>query len=211
MGQRRAPDQRFSELQRVDDIEHVDGITETLVDVTQPDGNALRIYSHVVSEALNNVCQHSDAGGFCLAQYYPNHNRVRVCIADYGIGLRQSLAAFQPDSDQDAIDCALAAGVTGRAIRLGQREVRNRGIGLSAIRGLVTQNQGELMIWSGTGIRREGGQIEFREGPHWQGTLISVTMPRNEFPRSYRDVMRDLDQELRAREQGQVRRMRRLP
>ena len=111
-GARRAP---AGVLQNsVSDIEEVDEITAALVEVVQPDDEERRIRSHILSEALNNVCQHSDAVGFCSAQYYWSENVVRLAIGDPGRGLRAALHRFNPTDDQEAISMALRAGVSGR-------------------------------------------------------------------------------------------------
>jgi hypothetical protein len=94
---------RFSELQRISDMEEVDAITEGLIQVTALSPEARDIYGHVVSEALNNVCQHSGAAGYCMSQFYPSERSVRFCIADCGQGLRKALARFNPESDETAV------------------------------------------------------------------------------------------------------------
>lgn len=117
-GVARKPRGRFSELRSVAEIEEVDEITEALVAVTNPTRAAQRVFNHVVSEALNNVCQHSDAEGFCLAQYYPQTDEVRFCIGDFGCGLRHSLRGLTPADDREAIQLALRVGITGRPPQL---------------------------------------------------------------------------------------------
>ncbi len=45
---------------------------------------------YAVSELINNVLQHANGRGFISAQYYKKSDRVQVCIADIGIGVRAS-------------------------------------------------------------------------------------------------------------------------
>lgn len=209
IGPRTAPEGRFCELRRISDIEEVDEITEALVDVTDPSAVARRIYGHVVSEALNNVCQHSGSHGFCHAQFNPHEGLVRFCIADYGCGLRHALRGFGPKDDSEAIAKALEVGVTSGNTRMGTPEMRNRGVGLSAAHRLVVENEGELVIWSGTGVHPERRLLGRGEVPSWQGTLVAAKIRRNGFARTFQDVMRELEGELREREQPH--RMTRLP
>jgi hypothetical protein len=169
------------------------------------------VYSHIVSEALNNVCQHSEAAGFCAAQFYPQTREVRFCIGDFGCGLRQALQAFAPENDYMAVLKALEVGVTGRQVRIGQREMRNRGIGLSAIHRLVEDNDGSLTVWSGTGIFRTTPLARSDSMPYWPGTLVAAKMQRNILLRAFRDTMRSLEDELKARGRANRRRDTRSP
>jgi hypothetical protein len=164
-GARRPPAGRFAELRRVSEIEEVDEITAALVEVVQPDDEERRIRSHILSEALNNACQHSDAVGFCSAQYYWSENVVRLAIADPGRGLRAALHRFNPTDDREAISMALRAGVSGRSEAeqlAAPKEMRNRGIGLTAIHRLTIGTGGEVQIWSGR-CRYEGVASAYRE------------------------------------------------
>jgi hypothetical protein len=91
--------------------------------------------------------------------------------------------------------------------------MRNRGIGLSAIHHLVQGNNGSLTVWSGTGMFRTLPMAGGDSMPHWPGTLVAASMQRNTLFRAFRDIMRRLDDELRARERanGRPRFARRLP
>ena len=205
-GTPRDPEGRFSEIRVVEDTNETDYISSDIVSVTEPLEEARQIYLHIVTEALNNVCQHSGAAGYCASQYYPKKNLVRFAIADYGIGLRNSLEAYNPNSDLDAIRLALKVGVSGgpRRLRVGEpQHMRNRGVGLTAIKKLVVGNGGRLTIRSGVSgfyIHSRGAGLE-AEVP-WPGTLVAAEMPRNQVNRSFRDAMEELRTELRAMEES---------
>jgi hypothetical protein len=207
---------RFSEIRRIEDIREVDPITEELVAVTNPDPGALRVHGYLVSEALNNVCQHSGAVGFCASQAYPSEGTVRFAIGDCGCGLREALADHAPADDAEAIELALRVGVTGRsraAQMAAPREMRNKGVGLSAITKLVAANRGSLLIWTGSAVKDwTVARSRMLAAPHWQGVLLAAKMPRVKFLRTERDVIRELIPELQAIEKAQMRRpLRRLP
>ncbi len=203
----------FSELHRIEEQQQVDAIAEAVVSVFDLGSEARKICNHIVSEALNNVCQHSQAVGFCLAQYYPQKDEVHFCIGDYGVGLRRSLKGYRPSSDLAAVELALHVGVTRQAPRLGQREMRNRGVGLSAIERLVCGNRGTLGLWSGSGLLiRAGDTSQGRtDVPHWQGTLLVARLPRNQFTRNFHEIMRELIDDLASVENEQPRRWTRMP
>lgn len=195
-GPAREAEGRFSELKAIGDIFEVDEVTEGLVDVSQPTGEFRETHNHIVSEALNNVCQHSRACGFSQAQLY-KATEVHFCIGDAGIGLREALRVFGPLDDLAAIEMALRVGVTSGSSRLGQRELRNRGVGLCAIERLVVGNGGRLVIWSGTGFYGSDG-TRLANAPHWQGTLVAAALRRNYLAMNFRDAMKQLDNEQRA-------------
>ncbi len=201
-GGRRDPAGRFSEVKYVWDIDDVDGFTNELVSVVNPAADALQVYSHVVSEALNNVCQHSKHQGFCASQYYEARNQCRFSIVDYGIGLFQSLRHHNPRDDVAAVALALRPGITGRTREeqmQDPRHMRNRGVGLSAIRELVTKNKGDLTVWSGAAIYRASwAGASLNNAPRWQGTLVAATIPRTISGPPFRDIMRQLDDESRS-------------
>ena len=217
-GRQRTSAGRFSEIQPIEDIEKVDDLTSDLVRVAAPNEDAQRIFSHVVSEALNNVCQHSEYIGYCASQYYEGSSRgmVRFCIADAGIGLKESLKnSYRPKDDITAVLKALEVGVTGRS-RAAQlavpRHMRNRGVGLSAILKLVQGNHGSLTLWSGNArYQCSAFGAGVKESPYWQGTFLAVEMPRREISARFGDIMRELTAELRVIESGRARRRRRRP
>jgi len=204
------PGGRFSEIAVVDDIDETDGIAAGLVAVANPSERARLIYLHVVTEALNNVAQHSGAVGYCASQYYPANNRVRFAIGDCGVGLFENLRDHRPETDTDAILLALKVGIKGRSRvppGLQPRHLRNRGVGLSAIRRLVVGNGGTLTIRSGVG--RYTGWVNGAsiDGAYrWPGTLIDAEMPRNTVNRDFRAAMLELSAELRKIERASRRR-----
>jgi hypothetical protein len=200
-GVARAARRRLAELRKVTDIYEVDDLTDELVSVASPSPDARKTFSHIVSELMNNVCQHSGAHGFSAAQHWPATGRVQFCIADYGCGLQHALARYSPKDDCDAVDLALRVGVTGRPPNFGQPHMRNRGVGLSCAHRLATANNGAFVLWS------NGGMFSTQMGTlssnvRWTGTLVAVTMHRDNLPADFRAVMRDLTDELHAVEKA---------
>jgi hypothetical protein len=102
-GQPRPPRGRFSVVRRVTPDTENDQIAHEIVQVQQPSEEAYQIYQHIVSEALDNISQHSAAEGFTASQYYESQRRSAFCIADYGCGLRRALYRFEPENDEHAI------------------------------------------------------------------------------------------------------------
>ena len=200
-------DGQFCELRRISDIYAVDEVTEALVAVTDPTPEGWKVYSHIVSEALNNVCQHRQFRRFLPGAVQSAGGQGPTSNHPYGCGLRHALRAFRPDDDRAAIAKALEVGVTSGQTRMGTTGMRNRGVGLSAIHKLVAGNGGDLVIWSGNGVFPTNKSLCRGDVPAWQGTLLAARMERNNFSRGFRDVMLELDAELRERERERPARL----
>jgi hypothetical protein len=196
---------RFSEIRRISDIWDVDKITDELVEITSPDESCHRTLSHIYSELMNNVCQHSQSCGFTCAQYWPATSNVQFCIGDYGIGLQSALETrYRPNDSLTAIKLAMDVGVTSNPPQIGQPHMRNRGVGLSCAYRLVTANGGRFNVWSGDGFfcSQTGERIVNR----WTGTLITLTMNRESLTADFAAVMNQLIAELKLVERARSRR-----
>jgi hypothetical protein len=192
---------RYAEIRKVSDIECVDTLTRELVAASQPEVGISNTFSHILSEAMNNVCQHSGVFGFSAAQYWAKNGRVELCIADSGCGLRSALSPrYAPANDSDAIRLALKVGVTSNSPNFGQSLMRNRGVGLSCIDRLVQANGGKFEIWSGRGrfVNGDGHNHLSVTQNRWTGTLLTVNMMRDKLTANFQAVMQELTAELRS-------------
>jgi len=205
---------RFSELLLVSSPEDVDDVAETVLSAIDLECEVHKICQHIVTEALNNVVQHSGTAGFCLAQYYDQRETVKLCIGDWGVGFLGTLSGRGARDDRQAIELALEVGVTGSLPRLQQREMRNRGVGLTAIERLVKANRGTVQIWSGGARVRIGpDRREWQVGlPRWPGVLLVAELRREQILTGVREILRQLDKELREKDKaGGTRPIRRIP
>lgn len=213
---RHDPDGRFSEIRKVDDPEQVDELTEALASVTTDDARTFAEHAYILSEALNNICQHSEGSGYCASQAYPSSGVAKFAIADTGRGLRAALARFTPSSDAAAIAKALEVGVSGRSHveqMMSPNKARNKGIGLTALTRLIEANNGSYVLWSGTAVRAHAnGRSRMHETAPWQGVYLAAEVPRVNFRTTHSDIIRELTPELREVERQNARpRLRRLP
>lgn len=99
-------------------------------------------------EAITNVIDHSEIDDYYICcQHYPERRQIRLCIADSGIGIRNSLSKSAEytnlRNDHNAIERATEEGVTSRPGRAG--------LGLNHIKQFLTVNKGQLCIISGHG------------------------------------------------------------
>ncbi len=104
---------------------------------------------YAAGELINNVLQHARAGGFTLAQVYPQLGMVRVAIADFGIGIRGSFEETRPPfwddaaSDLDTVRVALEPKVSSKLhVTSPWGEGVNVGVGLSILKELARDAEG---------------------------------------------------------------------
>jgi len=112
------------------------------------DENAINGFIVALSEACQNIIEHSEYKGFVGVQKYHfqnlNKNVVKIAVMDIGIGFRRSLSErFSLKSDIDAIEKGLLHGAS-------RFSDKGRGHGLSAVRRFVKQWNGKLSVRSGT-------------------------------------------------------------
>jgi anti-sigma regulatory factor (Ser/Thr protein kinase) len=87
---------------------------------------------YVITELVRNVLEHavSPVGAMVCAQYFSKTERLSLGVADFGVGIRESIGTFHhAPTDLEAIHLALRPGVTGATARLGGN-AQNAGAGL---------------------------------------------------------------------------------
>jgi len=188
---------RFSELEKVGDDNETDETVNRIISTLGLDeySQEWKVVNHIIAESINNVCHHSDSFGYAAAQYYPKTDVVEISIGDYGIGLRQSLSRLYPlESDGEAILKALEPNVTSNPPHPGQKERRNRGVGLTTVYRLVQASQGKLRIWTGDALW-EDTVISSQDRP-WKGTILSIKVRRANLTLQFREIMRQIEKEI---------------
>lgn len=101
-----------------------------------------------ISEIFINIQDHSGQKTGCIfAQHYPNINKIKIAISDFGIGIPTAVQRqFAAPSDNDAILKAVEMGFSTRSTP------QNRGVGLpTLIANAVQNNGGNIAIHSGRG------------------------------------------------------------
>jgi hypothetical protein len=144
---------------------------------------------YAVSELINNVNQHAIGKGFISAQYYPSKgDMVQICIADIGIGIRNSfLDSHSPlsskaSSDREAIELALSPEASSKThIKdpyTGGTE--NKGVGLTILREIIVQTGSNFVIVSGeAGIYiSNNSQRQFTLPNPYKGTIVGFSFHR---------------------------------
>ena len=141
-----------------------------------------------MAEIIGNTMDHSnsDLGCFVMAQAYPGSKRIRYCIGDRGIGIRDHLTKTYPEMNKlptsEVILYATGDGVTGN-------KKNNSGQGLFLLKEeLVRICGGSFRIISGDGMYEEtfilDEQHKFKERKvkhtelpfYFQGTFVDIVL-----------------------------------
>jgi len=128
-----------------------------------------------LQETMTNVIDHSGVREYYVCAYaYPEKRQIRLCIADLGVGILQSLK-ISPDhanlsNDYDAIKLATVDGVSSRNER--------DGMGLNHIKNFIKINKGQMCIISGRGKVYwkfdQGKILEQNMDTPFHGTIVKL-------------------------------------
>ncbi len=149
---------------------------------------------YVLTEAGNNIRQHSAGTGFAAAQVNRQEGLVRLALADNGMGILGSFRnAGLPWSagmdDASAIVRALEPRVSCKP------NDPNEGVGLTLVSELARLTKGWLLIVSGSGILQisAGGAVKVSTLPnsgYYHGTLFTLTLAQ-ESARGFSELLHD--------------------
>lgn len=169
---------------------------------------------YIIDEIARNVIEHADAdhGAIVCAQYYPRSKKIRIGIADTGLGVRITIGRHHPvKSYMDAIQLALWPGITGTTNKPGGTS-HNAGAGLFFTKSIARVNQDHFLIYSGDAMYKllspkDEERLSMphdpfddrhskEEGlPFWKGTAvgIDITLEQTE---QFQTLLRALNQVL---------------
>lgn len=128
-----------------------------------------------ISEAITNVIDHSGVNDYYICCWnYPSLKKIRLCIADLGMGIRSSLTKRSQYSnirtDHQAILKAIEDGVSSRP--------EKAGLGLDHISRFMRVNKGQLCIISCRGKVfwkfDQGKILEQKMKTQFHGTIIKM-------------------------------------
>lgn len=147
-------------------------LQETLRDMPDIELSVLQALAYCFYEIMDNVLIHSDKScGTVLMKYFPQEKRIRVLVADDGIGIRASLSKnprFSGISEKDALRSCIEDRVTSG---------NGMGFGLYSTARLVKNAGTRLLIHSGSHLLCcEGENIAVDEVPDWEGTLVFLEL-----------------------------------
>lgn len=148
---------------------------------------------YILGELIRNVIEHAGAehGAIVCAQYYEDSNRIRIGIADTGIGIKKSINVSYPTDDYSrSLQLALWPGITGTTKRPEGTD-ENVGAGLFFIKSIARTNRDYFMIYSGDTMYKlhkapprkkfklhidpfEDKHALENNLPHWSGTVVGI-------------------------------------
>lgn len=170
---------RIMELQRFSRDQDDDKLASQVFRILEwDDPEDAKTLFRCISEAIDNVCEHSGSdGGWAALQQYKDRSdtrRVAFAVGDSGIGLRASLArAIDVCSDRDAISRSVERGVSGTGDD-------TRGEGLADLIARVRARGGHVRLWSGNASALTGqneGLFHTKSHPFaFDGTMIYATL-----------------------------------
>ena len=131
-----------------------------------------------VDEVFNNAANHSKTGKIiCCGQYFPKNDRLNFAVADFGVGILQTIKDYMQRLNEDytgddlsAIDWATNGNST-------KSDGMPGGMGLRTLCRFLDVNEGAVRIVSGTGYWRKGRRAEMKkkELPYpFPGTVVDL-------------------------------------
>jgi hypothetical protein len=131
--------------------------------------------SYCFYEVLDNVLTHSEKlCGTAIMLYSPNEHKIRILVADDGIGVKASLAVnplYTHITEEDALLKCIKDKVT---------DGKGMGFGLYSTSLLIKNAGVTLDIHSGsTMMEYNGKQTLVKKVPYWQGTLVYFELYSN--------------------------------
>lgn len=151
-------------------------VVDRIIDIFRKNYNVdpsiYKSLNYCLWEQIDNVQTHSGkkGTGYVVAQNYPTHNEIRICVVDTGIGIYDSLtktddSVFSQLTYKEAIKKCIEEKVT-RGTGMGN--------GLYHSSQFALKNKGHFILYSGIYyIEIKNGKIlEVKRGAKWQGTII---------------------------------------
>lgn len=129
-------------------------------------------------ELMNNVADHahSPVGGYTMAQYYPNEQKIQFVVADRGVAFLKNIELNFSNikNEEEAIYQALKKGVTSTQQKM-YNQPKNAGFGLYAMFEILKMTGGKFVIISNdTLIRYENEKYTTKKLEHsWKGVVVS--------------------------------------
>lgn len=166
-------------------ISHGDDVHELSIKVADMfkccarDSDTVDSIQVLMAELLGNCCAHSsyaghDVFGLVCGQSWPRGNLAQICIADCGMGIRNSLlnntSLAERLQTENACELATEYGVTGKPFG------SHSGYGLTVANDLISKCGGHLSIFSNSEYYHSRPYLKV-SGPlpqQWQGTLLVI-------------------------------------
>ncbi len=194
--ERHEPAGRFIPLAEINNSDDLQRFMTDMVPLLHLPSHQADSIRYIVSELVRNVFEHSLSthGAVVSAQYFKKTNKVRIGVADTGVGIWKTIHESHPaHTDLDAIKLALTPGITGTTSREGGTET-NAGAGLFFVRSIAKINRDFFVLYSGRGFYKllqpakelkrmtlyadpsRERHTEREDMPLWLGTVVGIDL-----------------------------------
>ncbi|MFB2120824.1 ATP-binding protein [Parapedobacter sp. 2B3] len=141
---------------------------------------------YCLNEIMDNVLVHSGQDfGWVAAQVFPSRREIRLIICDNGVGVLESLQSsglkeFLNITERQALEMSIQRGITSG---------KGLGFGLYATSQFITQNRGEMLLYSGNHcLELDRSGIVIHDGATWPGTVVALRI-RTDIVVDYKTIM----------------------
>jgi anti-sigma regulatory factor (Ser/Thr protein kinase) len=103
-----------------------------------------------LAELFNNIFDHSESqiSGFCLSQYYPKNDKLKIAVCDFGIGIPQRIIKYRKDYFNETLSESIAILNAFELNFSTKSKPHNRGFGLDTIKNIIRECNGSLRLFS---------------------------------------------------------------
>ena len=185
---------RFIPLTQIKTQGELDRFNTDMVPLLHLESEQAIAITYIVEELVRNVIEHAEAsnGAIICAQYHESSNKIRIGIADTGLGIRFTInQSHAVNSDLTAIQLAMIPGITGTTKSIGGT-AQNAGAGLFFIKSIANVNRDFFLIHSGTAFYKllkkpaASKRLSLNSDPYkdrhskdnnlpfWQGTVVGI-------------------------------------
>lgn len=172
---RRDSNGKFLEITRFSDIDNerlslITQIKNIFMSQQIHDDNLLASIDLALSELICNIDHAQTNEGWITAQYFPKKRKIRIMIADTGIGIHKGLTDNPQNPEYKLFTPSQSIG---KCIEKGVTNGRGGGRGLHIVHNLIKENGGALSIYSGNEqLHVSKHNIKNMSGGYWSGTCV---------------------------------------
>jgi anti-sigma regulatory factor (Ser/Thr protein kinase) len=158
------PEKEVVKIEREKKLSNIEPREDKIISLLQQfslfDARQIELFNSIIlTEAFNNVTEHGvshrDRGWWLLAQYHKKHGIISLCIADNGIGIRNTLMTG-PQSDDIGKSIANTPENDGKFIKMAIEETVSGALAapLKTAGGFLSSKKYEKGAHRGNGLKR---------------------------------------------------------
>ena len=154
-------------------------------EVNYLDGLDVQPLNISLAELFNNINDHagSKVSGYCISQFYPRNDTLKIAVCDFGKGIPNVVNDFlatvgRPQvSDEQAIEMAFEKAFSSKSTP------QNRGFGLDTIKDIVLYCGSTMRVYSNKGAYKLSATETnvFPLKSNFEGTLYEIVLDTNKF------------------------------